>query len=168
MGAGRAIAGSDDSRGPTPQYSTTMATALPLITTVTSTGTLLMAAQFESGGLAVVGFTGVLIGPSVGHIYTGNWKAPLKGVGLRLLGVGLLAYGAAGALSDEDGSSDNTIPLYIAGGLIIGVSTVLDILDAPASAERANREQSSLSFHPAPILGPDKSVGWGAALQASF
>ncbi len=167
IGTGTASAGSDENLVST-KYSTTVATALPLITTAASIGTLLAAAQLDSGGLAVAGFTGVLIGPSLGHIYTGNWKSPLLGVGLRLLGVAVIAYGLGGALSDEDGSSDNISLYYIAGGLIYSGSTILDILDAPASAERGNREASSLSFHPTPILGPDRSIGWGAALQTSF
>jgi hypothetical protein len=156
-------------------YSTGIAQATPLLLTAASASAIVVGVSTENELLAYAGVVGVLVGPSMGHVYTQDWRGALIGTGLRVAGTGLVVAGAAAALGstyaheEDDTSGDGGAAVLMLGGALTFVGgTIYSIVDAPHSAERANKRQGNLSLSPAPIQGPDRSTGWGAMIQATF
>tara|TARA_R110002073_G_scaffold245044_5_gene407560 strand:- start:105166 stop:105777 length:612 start_codon:yes stop_codon:yes gene_type:complete len=155
-------------------YSAGIALATPLLLSAASAGVIVVGAESDTAIYA--GVIGLLVSPSLGHVYTGDWRGVLIGGGLRLAGTGLVVVGVASAVgnsfgavddNDEDDST-NLAGLAILGSLAITAGTLYSIVDAPYSAKRANKQHSAISLSPAPIQGPDKSTGWGTVFQATF
>jgi len=167
LGLGEANADSEPPSS-SPEYSTAIALGLPLAATTASVAVVALSAQLSNETILTAGLVGGVLSPSLGHIYTGSWKPALAGIGIRLVAGAVAAYGFGGALSDEDGSSDNSATYYVVGSIVFTASAVYELIDSPASAKRANHKQSRLSLQPTPLLGPERSLGWGGALRISL
>lgn len=128
-------------------------------------GLIALAFQTESDGLLWSGVAVSVLGPNAGHFYTRDFKRVLLHSALRGVGGFMVIWGAASAFTDS--SSSNNGLLVLGGlGLYVG-STIYSIWDAPSSAIRAN-ERHQMMVTPAPVIGPDRSVGMGLMLGASF
>ncbi len=162
----------DDPIGETSKpYSETVALAAPLIATAASAGLLVVGAENDIDDLVVAGAIGLFVGPSLGHVYTRDWGGALIGTGVRAAGVGIVAFGFLELLADEDGESKTGIDAGVfvtLGSLTYLGGVIYSIVDAPYSANRANNERQQFTLTPAPIQGPDRSTGWGAAMQMTF
>jgi hypothetical protein len=123
----------------------------------------------EEIGMQAAGFTmvglGLIVGPSVGHLYAGDTLWGLAGMGLRLLTIG----GSAGLMTaggmiasegrDNRGSGAAVMALGTAAACV-GLGLVIwDLLDAPEAARRANAEHRKKD-QAVPI--PDVQVGAGS------
>jgi hypothetical protein len=104
--------------------------------------------------LAIGAAGSLLVGPTLGHIYSGRtWN---RGLLYRIAGIPPLALGAALAstgagVGGHDSSSVNVIGAVLAatGGVMCLVGTVIEIRDAPAAARRYNaRLAPQLAFSP--------------------
>lgn len=80
----------------------------------------------------------VIIGPSAGHCYAGNWGQGLWGAGIRL-GVAAAGLGAAYALSESHStiSSGQAVVFTIAGSIILG-SMIYDYVTISRSVDEYN------------------------------
>ncbi|MBN2494262.1 MAG: hypothetical protein JXR96_06715 [Deltaproteobacteria bacterium] len=147
------------------------------------TGVLLgagMVVQIEGGDYKGIGtgmlIAGGLLGPSAGHMYTGNWLRALAFTGGRagFLLMGVLG-GASALASGLSGESDNGLG---AGLLIAGVIgwtglTIWEITDSWFSAEAFNEEQRALAIGISPMVlpppaGMDEGVGTGLSVCLRF
>jgi hypothetical protein len=111
-------------------------------------------------GFAALSVAGVLIGPSLGHLYAGRFGRGAATVGLRVaLGAGMVA---AGICWDECTHAQNQT--LAAGAIFFGtltaVSVVYDIVTAPASARRWNARRAALSMGPARVGGRSALGAW--------
>lgn len=155
-----------DDSGP---YSPGTAFTLSLLGTATGYGLLTLAANRESEGLAWAGIAGVMIGPSMGHIYTGESNRAIGHTALRGLGGALMVAGLAFGLDDSgNGPPANPYVLMTGGFVLHTVMTVYSMADAPRSARRVNRRLQQLEIAPTPIIGPDHSTGVGLTLGGNF
>lgn len=133
------------------------ATLLSLATTAGGFALLATAVnQSEGGGgMGMVGFLALLIGPSAGHIYAGEAG---HAVGMSLLRGGATIAFIAGALKmtmasdciDWCGSNerDSGATLMWVGGLTFIAATVYDIIDAPRAARRHNTKERQYAVQP--------------------
>ena len=128
----------------------------------------------DDGALVLVGLGALIIGPSMGHFYAGETQTGLVHAGVRAGSMGLMLAGAI-ALLDECGwegeSECNETPgtmMLVGGGILLVGSTIYSIIDAPLAAHRHNRRAARFSLMPAPVSGPDRSVGLGLHLGATF
>jgi hypothetical protein len=86
-------------------------------------------------GLAAVGIAS--IAPSAGHIYAGAWGIAAATSLTRVAGLTLLSAGAAQFANHDDGEGGGS---YLMAGAILWVgATIVDFVDAPFAAKRANR-----------------------------
>jgi hypothetical protein len=127
---------------------------------------------FAGGGI------GLLVGPSVGHIYTED--AMNRWLGLRVGGLGVAAVGGmlaiASALDDWDNSSGGNgnggagagIALMGIGAVGFAAGVVGDIVTASSSADAYNVKHSiDVHLTPAPIVTP-AGVTPGVGLVGRF
>ncbi len=124
------------------------AAGLTLIATAQRGDTSFGADDAETGmvaaGFVVMG-TGLVVGPSVGHLYAGDVTWGLVGMGLRLLMLGGSAGMLAGGMllledNDEEVAGGILVALGVgAGSAGLGLA-ILDMIDAPEAARRKNRE----------------------------
>lgn len=136
-------------------------------------------AQFGAG-LGVIGTTLFVVGPGVGHAYSGRWDRAAWGVGLRALAppaASLAAVAISRATRDPDAECGDLgcdlAPLVFgfgAGALVSAASAAFDVATAPKSAReseerRGEREAARLSV--APLLRPGASA-LGLSLAGSF
>lgn len=153
-----------------------LALGLSLLGTTAGYATLFAAADSESDGLWLLGFGGIVVGPSLGHFYAGELG---RGVNHSLVRVGAAGVIFAGALvtfadcwgGDEEDSCSGAGPAIMVGGAVLGIgSSLYSIVDSPAAARRHNeaRRKHRLVVAPAPVVGPDRSTGYGVALGAQF
>jgi hypothetical protein len=112
-----------------------------------------------ASGLALVGI-GATFGPSVGHVYAGEWAHGLATMGLRLLAFGGSAAAIAGGIQLlDDGDAPGAGGVVMLLGALAGTAGLglmaYDLIDAPEAARRANREAHqpgiSLSIGPGAI-----------------
>jgi hypothetical protein len=120
--------------------------------------------------MTAAGVAGILVGPTLGHVYAGhtwsNW------LGLRLTGFAAMMIGGTIVLDKthlKDSSSscdDCEIPGFLAlgGAGLFVVTTFGEILTAPGAAEDYNREHH-LDLHLMPIQGTKTP---GLAVSGSF
>ena len=114
-------------------------------------------------GIVLVG--GLVIGPSLGHFYSGRPSRALVGIGVRTLagaGIALAALEALGGGGDE-----NLERLAVAGAVLGGASLAWDIFRAPHSARVHNDQvrEGRTAVGIAPTIG---AAGFGLSVQVSF
>lgn len=110
-----------------------------------------------SGGLFIIG--GLLLGPSVGHMYVGNGSGVLKGIGTRILGgsialIGgyvILATGLGDALGGESSPAAEIMgSALLFGGLgLVAYSAIYDWINSAKYAKKMNERQKGLQISPA-------------------
>ena len=101
---------------------------------------------------AVLFLTGYMIGPSIGHFYSGRAGRAFAGIGIR--GVALVGSVLGFAYSFDESGPGRGSGLLIAS-LLVGAGSVLyDIVDAPHSARVHNeRVRRPLAISPAAVGG---------------
>lgn len=111
--------------------------------------------------LAIVGSVGMLVTPSLGHIYTRDWWRALVPMGLRVVGVVSMV---------TSGTGDVVRSGQLAGGALLFLSaTAYSIIAAPRSARRANRKlQQRLGVTPTSMADAAGRNTMGLALTGSF
>lgn len=154
-------------------YSSYLSTYLAIIGT---SGLLVAAPLFaRSDGPAplILAYSGILIGPSLGHFYTRDWARAFLPIGLRVSGLALIVAGGVG-LSDFcfDFCPPKTWQKLAPVALIVGVTSLLgggiySFFDAGRSAHRQNRKQHLL-LAPAPIMNTSGGRGVGLSLSGRF
>jgi len=154
-----------------------IALGLSLAGTAAGYGALIAAGHTDSEGLAIVGLTGIVVGPSLGQIYAGETGRAVGHSLLRLGAGSVMVYGAMVTIFDcwdeeGSGSCDNSAgPALMIGGAVLGIgSSIYSIVDSANAAERHNEKlrQRRFVLTPAPLVGPDHSTGYGVQLGASF
>ena len=143
------------------------ATLAAVATTVGSIGLTIAGAKYGSSGLGLLGVGGMMIGPSIGHFYAGEWGHALGMSALRSAGtvVFLIGFVEAITVAESDGGSSrhsNASSLMALGGLTYVVTTVYDIYDAGHAARRANAQRLTL----VPTVGAHDAMG--VALAGRF
>lgn len=161
-------------------------TATMLSLGTTAAGFALVAAAGKgdegSGGLATLGVLAILIGPSAGHIYSGETG---HAVGMSLLRGGsaiaflvgvikaTMTYSPAESSSDCidwcGGSSDHDDgkTLMWVGGLTWVAATVYDIIDAPRAARRRNTKERAYQVQPM-FVGTANNKAPGIGFSGKF
>lgn len=150
---------------PAARYSETTALALSVGGTVASYALALATPELakSDGGRAALGVTaglGILLGPSLGHWYTGKIFTP----GLAMRGGALLGFALGAGVSlaecplfgDADCDSSLGTALAVASLGVFTMGTIHDIYRAPIRARAANRALSSITVAP---LVSSKSAG---------
>lgn len=148
----------------------------PVVATALSVGGLLgssalLALSEDSFALWTAGAAGLLVTPSLGHVYTGDWLRAGVTTGLRAGGAYLIIGAAfAGLPLNDSEPDDKTVPAVMsATGLVaFAAGTIYSIWDAPASARRANAKRRRVALVPMPIQTPGKKLGMGAQLSFTF
>jgi hypothetical protein len=107
----------------------------------------------------------LLIGPSLGHFYTGRHSRALVGVGIRTLAGAGVAFAAAETLGK--GTDYKLQWLGVAGAILGGASLAWDIIGAPQSADVRNDQlrRGRATSGVAPTIGLH---GFGLSVQVSF
>jgi hypothetical protein len=153
------------------------ALALSLAGTAGGYGALIAAGNTGSDGLAIAGLAGIVVGPSLGQIYAGEGGRAAWHSLLRVGAGGVMVYGAMLTMVDcwdeeDSGGCDGSAgPILMIGGAVVGIgSTIYSIVDSERAAERHNAEvrHRRLVLVPAPLVGPERSTGYGVQLGASF
>lgn len=153
------------------------ALTLAVVGTGASWAALYYGARQDSGALAGAGLAGILIAPSLGHFYAGETGSGLLHTGIRagagaavFVGLGwLLADTLSASISGEAPSSAHAAPLLVAGGALLSLgSTIYSLYDAPRAARRHNAKARRILIMPAPVVGPDRSTGFGLQLESRF
>ncbi len=98
------------------------------------------------------GMTGLLLTPSLGHLYTGEHDRAYFTTSLRILSAGV---GVGGALLDQTNPAGDltviTPPdsggkwMMLGSGILIGGIALYDVIDSPASARRISPPAVSLT-----------------------
>ncbi len=154
-----------------------IAVGLSLAGTAAGYGALIAAGNTDSSGLAIVGLTGIVVGPSLGQIYAGETGRAVGHSLLRLGAGSIMVYGAMLTVFDcwgdeEGGECDGSAgPALMIGGALVGIgSSVYSIVDSAHAADRHNaaRKQRRFVLTPAPLVGPGRSTGYGVQLGAAF
>lgn len=84
-----------------------------------------------------------IVTPSAGHFYGGLTRRALIGTGVRAVGYGVLAIGAASeGLWTNESTSDfgGGAVLIVLGAAIMGGSAITDIITVPGDVDRRNAE----------------------------
>lgn len=158
------------------------AAGLAIATTVAAAGSgIALLSAGESGVLGGVGLSlllaGVVVGPSVGHLYAGDLVHSAITIGLRTLTALGALVGAAGALDaglDEDPntSAEGWEVALLACGTATLALGLYNLIDAPFAARRQNerRARTARRVALAPFIAPaaDRSTSYGAALVGTF
>ena len=151
-----------------------VALGLSLAGTAVAYGSLFAAAEADSEALGWVAFGGMMVGPSLGHFNAGDVGRGLGHSGIRLGAAGIFVAGALVAFDDcffteEEECDGSAGPLIMLGGGLLGVgSTIYSIVDAPRAARPSNATKQRVLITPAPVVGPDRSTGFGLQLGSSF
>jgi hypothetical protein len=161
-----------------PYRSPGLAVALSLGSTALLTGVGLGMMLSDEMGVPAAG--GVLIGvgfvfgPSVGHVYTGNWgKGLLFSLG-RIAAAGVAAAGAAVGLDWHHSSAVGGMTLMALGAASFVALTVWETVDVRNSAIAFNEEAKKTKLALSPMIlppenpGKDASPGFGLALSGRF
>jgi hypothetical protein len=170
-----------------PAASPGAAVGLSLGATLASYGALFLGAQLASSGdsapsaigfgVMALGFSGTIVGPSLGHLYAGDKKHALLTTGLRLATGGLFASSLGVFVSDANSCVlDFDEPKAICGPArvltdasfvaLVGLG-VYDIIDAARAPKRASKaKERSISLAPAILPtagGPQVSLAIGGS-----
>jgi hypothetical protein len=114
----------------------------------------------------VAGLTLGVLGPSAGHIYTGDYlRASLFGLG-RLAFAGIALAGVFRAVghpdADEPGYRDDKseiLGLMIVGSAGVLAMTIWESIDSYSSAKAANRKQEGRALALSPFIVPSQGTG---------
>jgi hypothetical protein len=103
---------------------------------------------------------GVLVGPSTGHFYAGQWRGGLVTIGVRLAFIGVVAFGYNMSWSEPSGMAN----FLDAVGLIGFVGTIgYDLITIPRSVRKYNANHG---FQIKSEIDPQKSrYSFGFAWQ---
>ena len=144
------------------------ATLAAVATTVGGLGLTIAGAKYGSSGLGLLGLGGLMIGPSMGHFYAGEWGHALGMSALRTVAAGVFLVGVVAAVTEEDSDlgpqpHSNAGTLLVLGGLTYVAATLYDLYDARHAARRENTARSVALM---PTVGPHD--GMGVALAGRF
>ena len=143
-----------------------LAGGLAVVTTVVGWGLVAAGVADDSAGAVLVGVPLAAIGPSVGHVYAGEYRHALITTSLRVAGLAQAYYGVAASTvcfgdSCPDGAGHRNARLSVLGvGIAAGVG-LYDWIDAPSAARRANRRADAAwrSVFVSPTVGAQGRVG---------
>jgi hypothetical protein len=154
----------------------TTATLLAVGGTVGGFALSMYAAERDSTGLGVLGFSATMVGPSLGHLYAGETGHALVTTAIRTAGIVTFAaaFGDAFCIlcSDQDQSPaerrDEQVSglIAFAGFGVYASATVYDLIDARHAARRANRRTTVAT--PTILVSPDGARAPGLVLGGSF
>ena len=128
-----------------------------------SYGALYGSIESDFGPGALLGGVGVLVGPSLGHVYTGDTTRTV----LPIIGrtVGLVTM-LVGGWRNDDQHANTTLTV---GRVLFFGSTAYSVIDSYRSAARRNaRKQRRFTITPGPVVGPTQSTGIGLMLGGAF
>lgn len=150
-----------------------VAFGLSILSTIAGYGVFVGGIVQDNDALALGGLLGIVVGPSAGHIYTGEYLRGGLASGVRAVGVVAMTVGASLAFScfyDEECTGSDNGPLWAWSGLgLITAGTIYSVVDSFSSADRVNaRRGAMLTIAPTPIMGPLQSRGMGLSLSGSF
>jgi hypothetical protein len=138
-----------------------VALGLSLTTTL---GSVVLLGAIEDGydaprSLLALGFAGVVLGPTTGHVYAGHYVT--RGLVVRLAGLGVAAFGifAAPCPPDSHSSVCPSLPIVTAGAGLFLAGMFDDFLTLPATVRRRNARGLAIG----PSLG-----GRGLAIAGNF
>jgi hypothetical protein len=141
-----------------------VAMSLAISTTVGGLGIVYAAARSSVPQLAAIGVIGMLVGPSAGHFYAGEWGHALAMTGVRSAAAIATTIGVIeSTTSVADGPQPNhsrALDLVVVGGAAYLIATVYDIVDSRTAARRAN----ALTI--APMVG--QGTGTGLVVAGRF
>ncbi|HEY8144037.1 MAG TPA: hypothetical protein VIG06_15230 [Kofleriaceae bacterium] len=166
--------------GDPPEKSPALAFSLSLLGTGAGVAALVAASHVDRGEyVGAAGLAVLVVGPSLGHIYAGEPDRGVRHAAVRLGAVATMVTGLAVVFSSPCAfGSEQECPetreeiglgIFVAGALLGAGSAIYSIVDAPLAARRTNRRStSSATLLPAPIIGPDRSTGFGLLLGGSL
>lgn len=137
------------------------ATVLALGSTIAGVAVLDVGVRHNSTELNVLAFGLLTIGPSAGHIYSGEighstLMTALRAVSIVAFGGGLIS----GMCEESCGSEGAAMVMFYGGAVTYGIATFYDLVDAYASARRYNqRQRRAVAITPAIV----QSAGDGKA-----
>jgi len=127
--------------------------------------------------LALAGAGVLVIGPSAGHAYAGEWgTAGVLALG-RVGGVALATYGVIGMIGciecddtveQDDDDSGAAVGLLLLGTAVYVGTTVYTIIDAPRAARRTNRRAAARMMVSPTIITTPSGRATGLALVGAF
>jgi len=116
---------------------------------------------------AIVGTGAYLLGPSLGHFYSGRPGRAFAGIGLRALAAaGVVVAGFAS--SSEAGANSGQAAIGVAGAVVGGASVIYDIASAPHSAQIHNDEMRRGMHATFGIVPVDGLRGIGIRASVAF
>ena len=126
-------------------------------------------------GLAIVGGTALLVGPSVGHIYAGHtWNTGLamRASGMVTFGIGWIAmtrcwdYPVSFPPSAQERASCNRGSIAVGLGAVATVAgTIIEVATTPSAVDDYNRAHASLTVAP---IQTQNGIAPGVALAGRF
>src|SRR5262245_62116863 len=127
------------------ERSPTTAFLLSFLGTAVPVGAGLVLNNNDDGGPGGAIFVmGGLIGPSLGHFYSGCPGRAMLGVGIRSAALAVTAVAASSVIMESEGSSGEGA--MVAGFIAFCASGVIDIATASASANKTNRKLEEQRF----------------------
>lgn len=133
--------------------------------------------QTQSYGVAALA-AGLALGPSAGHVYTGDYAraaglAALRALALSAGTLAVLSQVVGGDCEDGPPGSCGSSPAIQALGFALLLSApvlaIYDIADAPAAARRANARHGIAALNVLPtVMGNGPAAGRGLALAGQF
>jgi hypothetical protein len=120
----------------------------------------------RSATLVAASVASLVITPSIGHIYAGEYLT--GGLGIRLVGELAVFYGASLSCKYNEehvcsGPTKEQVGWTLAGAGVLLVGVGFDLVTAPGAAQRYNREHAQVTLVP---IATDRS--YGLALAGSF
>ncbi|HEU4723807.1 MAG TPA: hypothetical protein VFU59_00780 [Candidatus Eisenbacteria bacterium] len=96
---------------------------------------------------------GYVLGPSLGHVYAGNSRRALAGIGFRFATIGAVWIASESDKNDTEEGIATTATITVLAGMLGTISVLADIIDASKSAHRYNAAHglTRLRLTPAPI-----------------
>jgi hypothetical protein len=151
----------------------TTATTLSVLGSLAPFGMIIVAGQLDQDSkgaanvLGVGGAIGLVVGPSLGHWYSGEFFT--GGMAMRGIGGAVFVAGAMSSFGDcflkEHCDSSNGDAAMLIGGILYVGGTIYDIATAGSAAREYNRtHRRGPSFQVGPtVVGAHASPGFGVA-----
>ena len=141
--------------------------ALAVGTTLGGVAIIAATVKYNLGATGWIGVTGLLVGPSAGHLYAGEWAHALGMSALRTAGALVLTIGLVNATTTySDGPQPdhrNATSMMLVGGAAYVIGTLYDIYDARSAVRRANAGSTRTIV---PTVGTQG--GYGLAVAGRF
>lgn len=119
-----------------------VAAALAVGTTLGGLAVVAATVKYNLGATGWIGVTGLLVGPSAGHIYAGAWGHALGMTALRTAGALVMTVGLIEATTVySDGPQPdhrNGKAMFVVGGAAYLIGTLYDLYDARGAVRREN------------------------------